>query len=536
MGRRSGIEGFMRAANRAMAAAERERARQQRSSAQMQRQNERRLRMTQAQLARELKQAEKQAKQDYLEMRVQEVADLNAEVEEKLADIRGVLAHTLDFDDTIAFADLYPTETFSPFVVPTELRPKPVPVREPEKAQTWWQKLLPGAGVRLQASIAEAESKFQQEFAAYQQAEERKRSAIATLRSAYDIKKLAFDASIAEQIGEIDRFKSAYFSREAEAFVSYNEMVLTRSEYPTDDFTQQFRIAYDPVAKMLAIEYDFPLLTVVPVEAEYKYVKTRDAIDSKLRKSSEIKLIYQQLLAEMSLRTIHEVFEADQAGGIDVLAFTGMVDTCDPATGLDIRVPVISVRATKSEFLQINLKRADPIPCLRSLGAHVSSRPDELLAVKPIVDFNMVDKRFVDQADALSDLESRPNLLDLSPTDFEVLVANLFGKMGLETKLTRSSRDGGVDAVAFDSRPVLGGKVVIQAKRYRDAVGVSAVRDLYGTMMNEGASKGILVTTGRYGPDAYGFAKDKPIELIDGSGLLYLLREQANVNARIVQV
>ena len=67
--------------------------------------------------------------------------------------------------------------------------------------------------------------------------------------------------------------------------------------------------------------------------------------------------------------------------------------------------------------------------------------------------------------------------------------------------------------------------MVIQAKRYRHAVGVSAVRDLYGTMMNEGASKGLLVTTSGYGPDAFNFATDKPIELIDGGGLLYLFSE-----------
>jgi len=105
--------------------------------------------------------------------------------------------------------------------------------------------------------------------------------------------------------------------------------------------------------------------------------------------------------------------------------------------------------------------------------------------------------------------------------------------MGLDTKLTRASRDGGVDAVAFDTRPIVGGKVVIQAKRYRNTVGVSAVRDLYGTMMNEGANKGILVATSGYGPDAHEFAKDKPIELVDGGGLLYLL-EQVGVRARIV--
>ena len=40
-------------------------------------------------------------------------------------------------------------------------------------------------------------------------------------------------------------------------------------------------------------------------------------------------------------------------------------------------------------------------------------------------------------------------------------------------------------------RPVIGGKVVVQAKRYKNTVGVSAVRDLFGTMHNEGAAKGI---------------------------------------------
>jgi hypothetical protein len=53
-------------------------------------------------------------------------------------------------------------------------------------------------------------------------------------------------------------------------------------------------------------------------------------------------------------------------------------------------------------------------------------------------------------------------------------------KMGLDTKLTQASRDGGVDCVAYDPRPILGGKVIIQAKRYKNTVGVSAVRDLFG--------------------------------------------------------
>jgi restriction system protein len=98
---------------------------------------------------------------------------------------------------------------------------------------------------------------------------------------------------------------------------------------------------------------------------------------------------------------------------------------------------------------------------------------------------------------------------------------------------TQASRDGGVDCVAWDHRPIFGGKVIIQAKRYKNTVGVSAVRDLFGTMQNEGASKGILVTTSGYGKSSFEFADNQPLELLDGRNLLFLLAEHAGIEARI---
>ena len=86
--------------------------------------------------------------------------------------------------------------------------------------------------------------------------------------------------------------------------------------------------------------------------------------------------------------------------------------------------------------------------------------------------------------------------------------------------------------MAFDPDPIRGGKIIIQAKRYTHTVSVSAVRDLYGTIHNEGANKGILVSTADYGPDAYEFEKGKPITLLSGSELLYLLQKHGH-KARI---
>ena len=104
----------------------------------------------------------------------------------------------------------------------------------------------------------------------------------------------------------------------------------------------------------------------------------------------------------------------------------------------------------------------------------------------------------------------------------------MFSEGDSEVKVTQASRDGGVDAIAFDPDPIRGGKFVIQAKRYTKVVPVSAVRDLYGTMIAEGAVKGILVTTAHYGRDTRSFVKDKPITLIDGPNLVYLLEKHGH--------
>ncbi|MCJ0764563.1 restriction endonuclease [Variovorax terrae] len=534
MGRRSGFEGFIRATARAMAAAERERQREIRTQQTRMRQAERQQRMTLAQLQRDTRAAEKQAKAEYLASRQEETDDLNADLQERIEELQGILAHTLSRDDRIDFAALRPSEVFEAFQPPPELAPGQAPRPPHIPPPSGLGKLIPGAAKRHEAAVEKAATEHQACVSRFNQAETAKRAQFAKLKADYDQRKQLFDADIQRRNAEVDEFQTAYRSKEPGAVVAYNEMVLARSEYPTEGFPQKFRVAYLPDSAELVVEYDLPQVQVVPQELEYRYVKTKDSIESKARKPAEIKQLYQDVVASITLRTLHELFEADQVDSLALVTLNGMVDAHDPASGREVRVAVVSVRAPKAEFLELRLEKVDKIACLRNLGAQVSNRPDELQAVKPIVEFDMVDKRFIEQGDALAGLEARPNLLDLTPAEFEVLVSNLFGQMGLDTKLTRSSRDGGVDAVAFDTRPVLGGKVVIQAKRYRDTVGVSAVRDLYGTMLNEGANKGILVCTSGYGPDAYSFSKDKPIELIDGGGLLYLLREHAGVLARIV--
>lgn len=466
-----------------------------------------------------------------------EVQELNSELERRIEELSHVLEHTLRVDDSIPFASLRINDDYPPFDVPDELqRPLDRPAEDMFLSRViaphGLKALLPGVKKRHKAELQKAQEQYVSAVKEWETRERKRKDEMGVLSARHEASRTAFQQKKKQRNAEVTELEQAYFAGDPSAVVAYTSMVLERSDYP-DGFPQEFRLAYVVDSKQLVIEYELPTVEVVPPILEHRYVKAKDEISEKPRKAAEIRELYQDIVAAVALRSIHEAIEADQGSHFDIVCFNGFVQTIDPATGRDIRPHLVSVRTTRDKFLEIDLSRVDKRICLRNLGAQVSPHASEAQPVKPVVEFDMVDKRFVEQSDVLGDLESRPNLMELDPFEFEHLVANLFAQMGLDTKLTRSSRDGGIDCVAFDSRPVLGGKVVIQAKRYSNTVGVSAVRDLYGTMINEGANKGILVATSSYGPDAYEFCKDKPIELIDGGGLLYLL-QRIGTEARII--
>lgn len=494
---------------------------------------------------------------------------MTIEVAETVEALQSLLAATLQVDDRIEFDSLRihdsaPTLTLPKLTLP-EYKPNaslkdPAPpgsldelLNAQVKPMSFFERLF-GLKSRYEKEVTKIRTAHLTAVRAYDEAVAKNNAVRAAHRAAYDtdmlerkrahsaevadvmerhrLAKESFASKRAQRDEEVSSLELAYKEGEVESIVLYNEMVLGNSDYPPG-FPSQFRLAYIAESRQLVIDFELPTPAIVPAAAEYRYVKARRAVDVKTRKPAETKGIYRELVAQTALRTLHEVFEADQGGHLDLAVFNGYINKVDETTGNDVRPYLISVRVSKETFRAVNLARVDAQACLKNLGAQVSAQPEEARAIRPVIEFDMVDPRFIAGTDILGQLDARPNLMDLSPSEFEALVGNLFTEMGLKTKLTRSSRDGGVDAIAFDTRPVLGGKVVIQAKRYRATVGVSAIRDLYGTLLNEGAKKGIIVTTSSYGSDAYKFADDKPLELIDGGGLLYLL-EGIGRPARII--
>ena len=329
----------------------------------------------------------------------------------------------------------------------------------------------------------------------------------------------------------IMNYKNGSFPERSEDIEDYFHLIIEGSSYPIE-FAKDFEGGYNKEAKMLIVEYLLPNIDAIPKTKEIKYVKVRKEFSEKYLPENTLNKLYDSLLYQIALRTINDCFRADRGKCLDSIVFNGIVNFVNKGTGRNEVACILSLQVSSEEMEGMNLRNVDPKSCFKQLKGVGSSKLHGLAPVAPIVQLNKKDKRFVDAYSVTQNVNAGTNLAAMDWQDFEHLIRELFEKeflsVGGEVKITRASRDEGVDAIAFDPDPIRGGKIVIQAKRYTNIVGVSAVRDLYGTVMNEGANKGILVTTTDYGPDAYKFAKDKPITLLNGGNLLHLLTKHGH--------
>lgn len=98
-------------------------------------------------------------------------------------------------------------------------------------------------------------------------------------------------------------------------------------------------------------------------------------------------------------------------------------------------------------------------------------------------------------------------IYNISPREFECVIAELLRDMGFEIELTKSTRDGGIDIFAYVPTEIGNFLCLVEAKRYRSdrPVGVELVRNLYGSFCDHQANSALLVTTSYFTKDAKEF-------------------------------
>ncbi len=317
-------------------------------------------------------------------------------------------------------------------------------------------------------------------------------------------------------------------NRKAEQRLFEEKVNYARENDPATFFRlvlSQYQIDTIYANDILGIEANLPSKDTVQQINKYNYLKNDGTI--KVQLDRDLPKLYEKHLYTLCLNTIHDAFALDTTQLAKSIVYNGFVEDYNPGTGRLERNLILSLMIDRDTFSGIDISHVDPKKCFKSLKGVSAAKLIDIVPVQPVLQINKEDHRFIESKNV--SVNEGTNLAAMPWEDFEQLVREIFelefAQNGGEVRVTQASRDGGVDAVVFDPDPLRGGKIVVQAKRYTNTVPVSAIRDLYGTVINEGANSGIIITTSDYGRDSYEFAKDKPLKLLNGGHLLALLNK-----------
>lgn len=108
-------------------------------------------------------------------------------------------------------------------------------------------------------------------------------------------------------------------------------------------------------------------------------------------------------------------------------------------------------------------------------------------------------------ASLLKRAKDDPKIIDnISSREFEEMVCELLDKQGYNVKLTKQTRDGGKDIIVVQ-KSVLGEFCIyVECKKFdkSNPISVKLVRELYGTVMADDATAGMIITTSYFTRDA----------------------------------
>ncbi|PHM71889.1 restriction endonuclease [Xenorhabdus kozodoii] len=188
------------------------------------------------------------------------------------------------------------------------------------------------------------------------------------------------------------------------------------------------------------------------------------------------------------------------------------------------------------DFMNIKLKQQpdavdlDPRPSLPNQEELAKGSPDDRL-----------DQALKELRDAVAD-ELLENLLQVSPTRFEVIVLDVLHRLGYgghrdDLQRVGGTGDGGIDGIISLDKLGLE-KVYVQAKRWQNTVGRPELQAFYGALAGQKAKRGVFITTSGFTSQARDFAHSvEGMVLVDGERLVHLMIEnEVGVSSRLVKV
>jgi restriction system protein len=210
---------------------------------------------------------------------------------------------------------------------------------------------------------------------------------------------------------------------------------------PEDLLSGEYQLHFDEAAKTLIVDLDLPEYEKTPNIKTFRYVASKKEIEEVRHKDSVVRGLYDEFVYQLALAIPHAFFSCDKVRAVHAIVLNGWVTYVNRATGNNTTACIVSLHCEASELLKINLRAVDAKTCFRALKGVASPQINSLTPVRPIINIDRSDKRFVNSQNVIDGMGTGANIAAVGWEEFEHLIRELFEKEfssgGGEVKVTQ---------------------------------------------------------------------------------------------------
>lgn len=173
---------------------------------------------------------------------------------------------------------------------------------------------------------------------------------------------------------KIDLIREEYLQKKPHSIIENCDLVLNNSKYP-DYFPTTYELDYNPDKEHLIIDFCLPQIESLPRTKSVKYVKTKDNFKETSISNTALNQLYNSVVFQVTIRTVHEIFEADVVNAISNVCFNGYVDN-------DKVEYIVSYQADKETFNKLNLKGLN---CKETIKNYKGKFTAKLTEIEPLM-------------------------------------------------------------------------------------------------------------------------------------------------------
>lgn len=186
----------------------------------------------------------------------------------------------------------------------------------------------------------------------------------------------------------IRKLRANFEAGALEAREQYFEEVFNRSEYPDAFPVDRSLTFFSTKPNSVVVDLGLPDFDDFPEVGDFKFIKSKSEARPVNLKVNERKDLYDSAVKQAVLRTVHEVFSADNPHTIRQVVVNGWVSYVDSATGHDAKACLIAASIQRPDYEAVNLRRVNAGDCLDGLGTQTKGR---MHLRKPVDPMTIVD-------------------------------------------------------------------------------------------------------------------------------------------------